>query len=181
MSKIDKRFSAFDNIPWILSLLDFTKKALLHHRIRAVGLCFGHQIIGRALGASGGPNSNGSEMSVCSIDLTPAGQRLFGKSQLAVHQMHHDSITYNPKNVVSLGSSSICGTQGMTIPEKLISLQGHPEFDGEIMLHLLEATEELGFEDSSLLEDALNRVNDPHDAEVIAATFLRFIRGDFDE
>ncbi|KAI9661718.1 MAG: hypothetical protein M1821_008956 [Bathelium mastoideum] len=175
------RLSAFDDVPWITALADFTKKALSKEHVRIIGLCFGHQIIGRALGMVGETNSLGYEMSVCSVDLTPPGQHLFGQTELAIHQMHHDIITSYPTNVLPLGSSAVCSTQGMLIPRKLITLQGHPEFNGEIMLQLLNASDELGFEDKALWEDAVRRAKEPHDGALIAATFLRFLQGGFDE
>ena len=95
--------------------------------------------------------------------------------------MHHDIINSYPDGVLSLGSSPVCATQGMILPGKLMTLQGHPEFDSEIMLQLLDATDELGFEDKALWEDAMSRVEEPHDGILVAAAFLRFIHGEFDE
>ena len=40
---------AFDDEPWILQLLAFVRE-LQQRRIRLLGICFGHQIIARALG-----------------------------------------------------------------------------------------------------------------------------------
>ena len=61
---------------------------------------------------------------------------------------------------------------------KLFTLQGHPEFNGEIMCKLLEASDNLGFEDRTLWKDAMNRVSYEHDGVLVAATILRFIRDD---
>ena len=69
-------------MPWITALVEYTKHALKNARVRVVGLCFGHQIIGRALGADGGPNKLGYEMSVCRMTLTPLGKEIFGKEHL---------------------------------------------------------------------------------------------------
>ncbi|KAL9115528.1 MAG: hypothetical protein Q9227_000849 [Pyrenula ochraceoflavens] len=98
----------------------------------------------------------------------------------AIHQMHHDILYSLPVGVASLGSSSVCEVQGMFRPRKLLTLQGHPEFDGEIMVSLLEATDELGFDDKTLWQDAMARSREPHHGELVASVILRFIRGDFD-
>lgn len=58
------------------------KQVLTHDAVKILGLCFGHQIVGRALGVEGAINSLGYEMSVCKVDLTPLGAKIFGKSQL---------------------------------------------------------------------------------------------------
>ena len=65
-------------------------------------------------------------------------------------------------------------------PRKLLTLQGHPEFDGSIMVALLEATDELGFNDRTLWDDAMEESKKPHDGELVASTIVRFIRGELD-
>ena len=47
-----------------------------------VGVCFGHQILARALGAEVGRNDAGWEISVEELALTEAGKGLFGKDTL---------------------------------------------------------------------------------------------------
>ena len=74
--------SAFDIIDWIEHLVCYIKRALAYDNVKIIGLCFGHQIVGRALGAEGAVNSLGYEMSVCKVDLTTTGARMFGKEQL---------------------------------------------------------------------------------------------------
>ena len=80
------RYNAFDNDPWILKLLDFVKNILQHDLLPLLGVCFGHQIIARALGAPVGRSENGWELSVTPVDLTERGQEVFGKTSL-VHNL----------------------------------------------------------------------------------------------
>lgn len=72
---------------WILQLVDFVAN-LLHQqtRVKVIGVCFGHQIIGRALGVMPVRNENGWEVAVTEIELTSKGRRLFGLPSL-VRQM----------------------------------------------------------------------------------------------
>ena len=73
------RFNAFDNPPWILKLVEFTRKVLEEQdRVRVIGVCFGHQIVGRALGTKVDRGRAGWEISVMPIELTPKGQEVFG-------------------------------------------------------------------------------------------------------
>lgn len=76
------RYNSFDNTPWILKLVEFTKEVLAHGRVRIIGVCFGHQIVGRAMGVEVGRSPAGWEASVTPVDLTKRGQELFGRPAL---------------------------------------------------------------------------------------------------
>jgi hypothetical protein len=74
--------NSFADDPWILRLVAFIKEVLEQRRVRIIGVCFGHQIVGRALGARVGRSDKGWETSVTAINLTRKGQEIFGKSTL---------------------------------------------------------------------------------------------------
>jgi GMP synthase-like glutamine amidotransferase len=63
--------------------VEFTRKVYYSQdRVRIIGVCFGHQIVGRALGVKVGRNDEGWEVSVCEMDLTEKGKDLFRKDKL---------------------------------------------------------------------------------------------------
>lgn len=74
--------NSFEDIPWINRLVEFTQKVHAHDRVRIIGVCFGHQIVGRALGVKVGRNDEGWETSVCDVELTEKGKELFQKDKL---------------------------------------------------------------------------------------------------
>lgn len=74
--------NSFDDKPWILKLVDFTKKVLAQDRVRLIGICFGHQIIGRALGVKVDRSTTGWEVSVLPFTLTEKGKELFKKDTI---------------------------------------------------------------------------------------------------
>ena len=83
-------FSAFEDSPWVLKLVEFVKGVLAAQEkeeqpgrgIRIVGVCFGHQIVGRAMGAKVARSDRGWEASVCEVELTEKGKEIFGKEKL---------------------------------------------------------------------------------------------------
>jgi hypothetical protein len=76
------KYNSFDNDPWILKLVEFTKEVLRQRKVRLIGVCFGHQIIGRAMGVKVDRSDKGWETSVTAMDLTKRGQEIFGRPSL---------------------------------------------------------------------------------------------------
>jgi len=76
------RFNSFEDEPWILKLVEFTKEVLAQRRVRIIGVCFGHQIVGRAMGVKVDRSDKGWETSVTAVDLTKRGQEIFGTTAL---------------------------------------------------------------------------------------------------
>jgi len=63
----------------------------------------------------------------------------------------------------------------MYIRNRLITVQGHPEFNEEIVRELLEVRHKQGIFDDETFEDAMQRVGNGHDGFVVAEAFLRFL------
>ncbi|EDN07986.1 GMP synthase [Histoplasma capsulatum] len=169
------KHNSYDDIPWINRLVDFISKILTQDRVRIIGVCFGHQILGRALGAKVGPNEQGWEISVHDMNLTDKGKELFGTNKLCLQQMHRDVVHYCPSNVTLLGSSSICDVQGMYIPGHFISVQGHPEFTKDIVAEILDARHDAGIFSSEIYEDGVARLGNEHDGLLVGKAFLEFL------
>lgn len=73
--------NAFDDTEWILRLVEYVQRMLKHDRIRVIGVCYGHQIVGRALGVKVA-RSDAWEISVSEVRLTPKGKQIFEKDVL---------------------------------------------------------------------------------------------------
>lgn len=71
------RHTAYEDDPWILKLVEYARQAIDTGRIKVVGVCFGHQIIGRAMGARLGRSDKGWEVAVTEVDLTDKGKAIF--------------------------------------------------------------------------------------------------------
>lgn len=59
-----------------MSLVEFVKTVLAQERVRIIGVCFGHQIVGRALGLPVGRSDAGWEVSVVTVELTDVGKQI---------------------------------------------------------------------------------------------------------
>lgn len=65
-----------------MKLVEFVKGVVAQERVRLVGVCFGHQVIGRALGVKVGRSDRGWEVSVTPVELTGRGKEIFGLEKL---------------------------------------------------------------------------------------------------
>lgn len=91
--------------------------------------------------------------------------------------MHRDIVYAYPQSVTELGSSPRCPVQGMYEKNRLITVQGHPEFNGDIVSELLEARHDKGVFDDEMYKDGMERVRKHHDGVAVGAAFIRFLLG----
>lgn len=89
--------------------------------------------------------------------------------------MHQDIVFNCPSNVTLLGSSPRCAVQGMYSPGQFITVQGHPEFNGEIETEIIQTRTKAGVFSKDQARDGLNRVGNEHDGVSIGTTFLKFL------
>ncbi|KAF7044372.1 hypothetical protein CFC21_053606 [Triticum aestivum] len=81
--------------PWILALVDLIRRQLAAGK-RVLGVCFGHQILCRALGGKTGRSCKGWDIGVSCIHPTAAAARLFAPLKMPVHlpiiEFHQDEV-----------------------------------------------------------------------------------------
>ncbi|KAF9524926.1 class I glutamine amidotransferase-like protein [Crepidotus variabilis] len=168
--------SAYENLEWINILVDYVARiAESKPNIKLIGICFGHQIIARALGSACVPNGGKWEVGPTPIHLTDLGRRIFGsdKDTLTIQQMHRDHVPSVPPNFHLLASTAITPNQGMVKflgnpplddktssnlpPIQIITVQGHPEFTESVVSAIIEQRAASGVIDSEAAQDAEKR------------------------
>ncbi|KAG6373023.1 class I glutamine amidotransferase-like protein [Boletus reticuloceps] len=157
------RVSAYEDVEWINKLIAYVKRIITEKpSLKLFGICFGHQIVARALGESCVRNPSGWEVAVTTIQLTPLGKAIFGSDQLDIQQSHLDHVPTCPPNAHLLGSTDVTPNHGMVIFDPasvpiladldsdtpslnvpltsihVLTVQGHPEFTESIMTALLD-------------------------------------------
>lgn len=89
--------------------------------------------------------------------------------------MHRDAVYDYPAEVEHLAYTEKCNVQSMYIAKRLITVQGHPEFNEEIIREILTMRHEAGVFDDATFEDGMGRADKYQDGVVVAQAFLRFL------
>lgn len=174
------KHNSYDDIEWINKLTEFTARAI-EKGIKVVGICFGHQIIARSLGAKVGVNPKGWELAATPVDLTSKGQEIFSEiaqahdNKLSIMQMHRDIVFDLPKDTELLAGNEICGVQSFYRPNSIWTVQGHPEFTSEIEQILITLRRDTGVVPVDVANEALSRVNNRNDGPAISRAIVKFI------
>lgn len=93
----------------------------------------------------------------------------------SLHQMHRDIVYYYPPDVEAIGSSPVCKVQGMYAAKRLLTVQGHPEFNQEIMTEIIDTRHKTGIFDDEAYAAHIKKVSLHHDGVVVSQAFLRFL------
>merc|ERR1712113_381878 len=180
-------YDAHGNDPWIQDLRSLICD-LWRTRpgMKFSGICFGHQLLGRVLGAKVEPTPGRKwELAHVNMDLTKVGQKLFltDDTKLALHQMHQDQVTTMPSSdstdllppgakVHNWASSEHTKVQGLYIRDRLFTSQGHLGFDEKMVHTQIEMRD--GSIDDEQKEEGKERAHMKHDGIVVARAILRF-------
>jgi GMP synthase (glutamine-hydrolysing) len=105
-----------------------------------LGVCYGHQILGRALGAPVARHPGGLELGNTPVRLTDAGQRspLFAgfPAQFDVLSSHADTVLEVPRGSELLVQGAFTEVQGLSEGGVLFGVQFHPEMDPDTLRFL---------------------------------------------
>ncbi|MGY0399712.1 MAG: glutamine amidotransferase-related protein [Ostreibacterium sp.] len=123
------RHSVFDNDElWINQLRDFIVK-LNKAKVKAIGFCFGHQLIAEAMGGKIERADCGWQIGVHTGVIQSQQDYMCPRlKQLHIAMMCEDQIQSVPDNAVVLASSPNCDYLMLQYGEHFLSTQGHPEF-----------------------------------------------------
>ncbi|KAI5238784.1 class I glutamine amidotransferase-like protein [Aureobasidium subglaciale] len=175
-------FDAHGDDKWIQKLIKLLQ-----------GVCFGHQVLCRMLGAKVDTVPGGDwELSHTHIDLSDIGKKLFRTkdSQLRLHQMHQDHVVEPPSSKTTdllkdnqkvhvWGSSEHTAVQGIYIKDRLFTSQGHLGFDEDMVKRQINMRIESGsLKDMDHADAAKETADMEHDGEAVAGSILRLFHGE---
>ena len=162
-------FSAYDDEPWIHSLLDFVRE-IHERRSRLLGVCFGHQVVAEALGGKVAPSST-FRLGPGVYELDPTDWWEGG--EVAIPAFHGDVVVATPPGAEVVGRTEGIEIGAMRVGDHILTIQNHPEYQPHYFDLLIDRRgQELPDE---LKVDARNRLTSmPHDDERFSQWAMSF-------
>ena len=184
--------SSYDAEEWITRLNDYVLDVYTNHRhVRMFGSCFGHQLICQSLlreyGVRVEKDPNGYELGVKVVQLedkfrkTIAGGKVFLKDvpeSFRVQMIHGDHVVIPdagklPKSWLPVGATQHCAVQGIYEPARILTFQGHFEFNRFVNMELIKHFGEHW--DAQMVQNGRAAADADDDAQFAAELVLQFM------
>jgi len=167
--------SVASRAPWIVEAEQAVAE-IVRAGVPTLGICFGHQLMGQALGGLVEPNPRGREMGTVELAVL-AEDPLLGApgAPFVANMSHRDSVTRLPPGARVLARSEREPNAAVRFAELAWGVQFHPEFDGDVMRGYIEARRDT-LRNEGTDPDALAAVDAPAAARVLR-TFAELAQG----
>lgn len=125
---------------WICELVTLINKLdSLNKKI--LGICFGHQILARALGGKVARAVSGWDIGVQTINFSLSAKTFTNlgiPTTLSLIECHRDEVYELPSKVEVLAWSDKTRVEMFKCGDHIMGIQGHPEYTRDILLHLID-------------------------------------------
>ncbi len=152
-----------EELGWSRELERYIKE-ISSKKIPLLGICYGHQLISKALGGKADFNKKGKEIGsvkikkLISSEKDPLLKDIPGK--FYGHETHYQSALKLPSSAVVLAKNLHDRHQAVRFNDTTWGVQFHPEFDEDIMKEYIvkqeKSLEKLGFDKDKLLRGVKN-------------------------
>ncbi|KAG7976499.1 hypothetical protein I3843_06G151700 [Carya illinoinensis] len=172
---------AHGNDVWICKLLNLLKK-LDSMKKKVLGICFGHQILARAIGGQTGRNMSGWDIGVTTIHLSSSSKLLSSlkiPATLSLIECHQDEVLELPAKAEVIAWSEKTGIEMFRYGNHFMGIQGHPEYTPDILLHLVDRLLQCDMIVESYAEEVRTKMGEGHepDAEAWKKLCISFLKG----
>ncbi|MBM3755461.1 MAG: type 1 glutamine amidotransferase [Acidobacteria bacterium] len=166
------RRSVYEDEPWILAYAELMRR--MHAASKPfVGICFGHQMMGRALGGRTAKSPKGWGIGVHRFTIIAAEPWMQPPApSFGALMSCQDQVEVLPPGAKVLASNDHCEVAMFRVGT-LLGIQGHPEFTPEFVRPILESRRErIG---SEHVDRALATLKEPCEATLLAGWARQFL------
>lgn len=163
--------SVFDREPWIARLEHFIRNAHRARR-RLLGICFGHQMIHHALGGRV-ERASGWGLGAYPVHLYQPVAGLPDSGTVSIYAMHRDQVITPAPGFEHLAGSDFCPYYLMRHTNRVMTIQGHPEFTRDFFYRFLDVAENRF--DANAVVQARSNIPDTDDSEATCRLLNHFL------
>lgn len=164
--------SVTERAAWMLRAEDYLR-ALVRDGVPTFGICFGHQLLGQALGGWVTPNPRGREIGTVELEVFDGDPLLsWAGAPWHANATHVDTIARLPAGSRVLARTELDEHAVVRFAAAVWGVQFHPEMDGSVVRDYIDARREILVREAIDPEVLLHRVTD---ALAGASTLVRFI------
>ncbi len=168
------RNSVTDDLPWIRPAEDLLREVIAAEQ-PYVGICFGHQLLARALGAPVARYPGGWQVGAQTYEVVQSRPWMVpAQPTITLIASHEDQVDSVPDGaeLLARGTTGESRVAGFTLGQRAWTLQAHPEFVAPLADHLLARRVDLiGAEKVARARASLAR---PLDRAVVGSWIARF-------
>nr|XP_043622139.1 gamma-glutamyl peptidase 3-like [Erigeron canadensis] len=176
-------YDAYGDDNWILELC-LLLQTLDSMQKKVLGICFGHQVLCRALGGKVWKSNSGWDIGLRKVRIVEDFSACcFLKTMaeippaLSIIECHQDEVWEVPKEAQVIAYSDKTGVEMFTIGDHILGIQGHPEYSKDILNNLIDRLLNQDCIESGLAEDARSKLENAEPDrkcwQQICKTFLK--------
>jgi GMP synthase-like glutamine amidotransferase len=127
----------YDDFEWIHKLNDFIKQLDVAKK-PTFGICFGHQLMAQALGGKVELSHKGWGIGISHNTVVASPPFMHPKvPSIDLMVFHQDQVVQLPQGSAVLASSDFCPNYMVQYNSHMLGIQGHPEFDTQMIEGIL--------------------------------------------
>jgi len=165
-----------DDLPWSVAIEAWIP-SLVQNEVPLLGICYGHQLLGRAMGGHVDFHPRGKEVGTVALNLCQASSNdtLFDKlpQQFMAHATHAQSVLSLPPGAVLLAENAFESHHAFRLGSCAWGVQFHPEYTDSVMFDYVTAQADSLTQAGQDVSKLLKNIQETPEATSILSTFAQ--------